>query len=266
MAAPAETSFSPLLHADSEQLLPVTDAEVIQALPGLGMEFSKAKSPNTHPATRLNLLAGVLWLHAHKDDLAAAWPVASDLQQRILAKALRSRGATAPRPRRTLRLPAVAGRSHPAARLGTALPGPRPPMPPSVGPCSLSPLQQPPIGASAARPGAPLLRLVQHQAAGLRRVRQRLAVLGKPSPPAPPPPLPHCFRRQNRHPLLLSRPLPPTPLPPSTPRVRHTVGPMRAEPCGQPASPPVAPPERRLAGGSPRPAAGPQLAPARRVT
>ena len=99
MAAPAETSFSPLLHADSEQLLPVTDAEVIQALPGLGMEFSKAKSPNTHPATRLNLLAGVLWLHAHKDDLAAAWPVASDLQQRILAKALRSRGATAPRPR-----------------------------------------------------------------------------------------------------------------------------------------------------------------------
>ena len=113
---------------------------------------------------------------------------------------------------------------------------------------------------------APLLRLVQHQAAGLRRVRQRLAVLGKPSPPAPPPPLPHCFRRQNRHPLLLSRPLPPTPLPPSTPRVRRTVGPMRAEPCGQPASPPVAPPERRLAGGSPRPAAGPQLAPARRVT
>ena len=53
------------------------------------MEFSKAKSPNTHLTTRLNLLAGVLWLHAHKDDLAAAWPVASDSQQRILSKALR---------------------------------------------------------------------------------------------------------------------------------------------------------------------------------
>ena len=80
MAAPGEAPFSSLLHADSEQLLPVTDAEVIQALTSYGVEFSKAESPKTHPATRLNLLAGVLWLHAHKDDLAAAWPVASDSQ------------------------------------------------------------------------------------------------------------------------------------------------------------------------------------------
>ncbi len=70
-------------------MLPDTDAEVIQALTGYGVEFSNAKSPNTLPATRLNLLAGVLWLHAHKDDLAAAWPVASDSQQLILAKAFR---------------------------------------------------------------------------------------------------------------------------------------------------------------------------------
>jgi hypothetical protein len=44
-------------------------------------------------------------------------------------------------------------------------------------------------------------------------------------------------------------------------RIQHQAAdrPMRAEPCGQSASPPAAPPEWRLAGGSPRPAAGPQL-------
>jgi hypothetical protein len=38
---------------------------------------------------------------------------------------------------------------------------------------------------------------------------------------------------------------------------RCTVGPMRVEPCGQSASPPAAPPERRLDGGSPRRRPGP---------
>ena len=41
----------------------------------------------------------MLWLHAHKDNLAAAWPVASDAQQRILATALRfnfDKDATSP--------------------------------------------------------------------------------------------------------------------------------------------------------------------------
>ena len=80
MAAPAETSFSSLLHADSEQLLPDTDLEVIKALSGYGVEFSKARTPVTNAVVRLNLLAGVLWLHTHKDDLAAAWPVATDSQ------------------------------------------------------------------------------------------------------------------------------------------------------------------------------------------
>jgi hypothetical protein len=37
----------------------------------------------------LNLLPGLLWLRAHKDDLAVAWLIASQAQHRLLAKSLR---------------------------------------------------------------------------------------------------------------------------------------------------------------------------------
>ena len=86
MAAAAETSFNALLSADSAVALPDTDKDVVTMLVDYGATFVKRKNA---AADRLDLLAGLLWLHAHKDDLAAAWPVASPNQHRRLAVALR---------------------------------------------------------------------------------------------------------------------------------------------------------------------------------
>ena len=74
MGAPAETSFNALLSADSAVSLPDTDKDVAAMLIDYGATFVKRKNA---AADRLDLLAGLLWLHAHKDDLAAAWPVAA---------------------------------------------------------------------------------------------------------------------------------------------------------------------------------------------
>ena len=38
---------------------------------------------------RLDLLAGLMWVHAHKDDLHIVWSAASVAQHRLLAAALR---------------------------------------------------------------------------------------------------------------------------------------------------------------------------------
>ncbi len=86
MAANPETPFSSLLRADSEHPLPDDDKGVIAALASYGANFQKGKkfAPN-----RLNLLAGLMWVHAHQDDLQVAWPAASVAQHRILATALR---------------------------------------------------------------------------------------------------------------------------------------------------------------------------------
>ena len=88
MAASVETSFNDLLHADLEAELPDTDADVIKALHSYGVKFSKANSPASNAGARLNLLAGLMWLHAHSDDLASVWPSTSLAQQRLLAAAL----------------------------------------------------------------------------------------------------------------------------------------------------------------------------------
>ncbi len=73
MAAVAETSFSALLSADSEHALPDSDADVVAMLNDseYGIVFAKNKPPAFQIA-RLDLLACLLWLHAHKDYLAAA--------------------------------------------------------------------------------------------------------------------------------------------------------------------------------------------------
>jgi hypothetical protein len=86
MAAHPETSFSSLLRADSDQPLPDDDAGVIAALTSYGAVFKKTKA--AAPA-RLNLLAGLMWVHAHQADLHIAWPAASVAQHRTLAQALR---------------------------------------------------------------------------------------------------------------------------------------------------------------------------------
>ena len=88
MASENETSFLILLSADSEHALPDADGEVITALTKYGVIFEKKKKPPANAVGRLNLLAGILWLHLHLDDLAESWPVLSVAQQRILATSL----------------------------------------------------------------------------------------------------------------------------------------------------------------------------------
>jgi hypothetical protein len=86
MAALPETPFVLLLRVDSEHRLPDSDPDVIAALTTFGAVFSKLKK---HAAERLDLLAGLLWVHAHQLDLHAVWLAASVAQHRVLAKALR---------------------------------------------------------------------------------------------------------------------------------------------------------------------------------
>ena len=86
MAASPETPFALLLRADSEHPLPDSDPDVIAALITYGVAFSKLKKL---AAERLDLLAGLLWVHAHQIDLHAVWSAASEAQHRTLAKALR---------------------------------------------------------------------------------------------------------------------------------------------------------------------------------
>ena len=70
MANSPAVSFRSLLCADSEQQLPDNDADVIKALQDYGVLFKKTKSL---AAERLDLLAGLMWVHAHKDDLHVVW-------------------------------------------------------------------------------------------------------------------------------------------------------------------------------------------------
>jgi hypothetical protein len=56
----------PLLRADSEHPLPVTDVDVIAALNAYGASFNKAKK---NASVRLDLLAGLMRVHAHQLDL-----------------------------------------------------------------------------------------------------------------------------------------------------------------------------------------------------
>jgi hypothetical protein len=84
MAAIPETPFTLLLRADSEHPLPDSDPDVIAALNAYGSVFNKAKK---HAVARLELLAGLMWVHAHKLDLHAVWSAASAAQHLILATA-----------------------------------------------------------------------------------------------------------------------------------------------------------------------------------
>jgi hypothetical protein len=51
--------------------LPDFDKDAVVALNDYGVTFAENK-PVQFQIARLNLLAGLLWLHAHMDDLAAA--------------------------------------------------------------------------------------------------------------------------------------------------------------------------------------------------
>ncbi len=68
MAVPLvpETSFVLLLQADSEHALPNSDPEVVTALASYGAAFRKTKK---EAPARLELLAGLMWVHVHQHDL-----------------------------------------------------------------------------------------------------------------------------------------------------------------------------------------------------
>ena len=72
MANSPAVTFRSLLCADSEQQLPDNDA--IKALQEYGALFKKTK---IHAPERLDLLAGLMWVHAHKEDLHVVWSAAS---------------------------------------------------------------------------------------------------------------------------------------------------------------------------------------------
>ena len=74
-----ETSFILLLRADSEH------AEVVTALASYGAIFKRTKK---EAPARLELLAGLMWVHAHQHDLHVVWSAASEAQHRSLAAAL----------------------------------------------------------------------------------------------------------------------------------------------------------------------------------
>ena len=80
MASNPETPFSSLLRADSEHPLTDDDKEVTATLISYGATFQKGKR---YAPDRLNLLAGLMWVHAHQDDLHVAWPAASVAQHRL---------------------------------------------------------------------------------------------------------------------------------------------------------------------------------------
>jgi hypothetical protein len=78
-AAPGNPyTLSRLLRANSEQPLPNTDVDVIAALDSYGAAFKKAKK---EAPARLELLAGLMWVHA-------VWSAASVAQHRALATAI----------------------------------------------------------------------------------------------------------------------------------------------------------------------------------
>ena len=82
MANSPAVTFRSLLCADSEQQLPDNDA--IKALQEYGVLFKKTK---IHAPERLDLLAGLVWVQAHKRTFASS--AASVAQHRLLAAALR---------------------------------------------------------------------------------------------------------------------------------------------------------------------------------
>ena len=87
MAAPApEPPFVLLLKADPEHPLPDDDTEVSSSLASYGAVFKKTKKA---APDRLELLAGLTWVHAHQSDLHVVWPAASEAQSTgVLARGL----------------------------------------------------------------------------------------------------------------------------------------------------------------------------------
>ena len=64
--SPAVSSRSLLCADSAQQPLPDNDADVIKALQDYGVLFKKTK---VQAPERLDLLAGLMWVHDHKEDL-----------------------------------------------------------------------------------------------------------------------------------------------------------------------------------------------------
>ena len=180
MAEIIELSFAALLAADSEAILPADDAGVITALVSYGAKFSKYKTA-PYAQARLNLLSGLMWLHAHSGDLAPAWARLSPAQRGVMAVALNldlDEAAASPTPAAVLR-----------RLLGSILPGatPQKRRPPDgrvegqinrPGPdAEAPPLPEPRAKAPAASqpPEPPAKRPRKGERDGKRRAKDRIA-------------------------------------------------------------------------------------------
>jgi hypothetical protein len=79
MAANLVPSFADLLAADSDFVMPTTDAEVKDALDSFGASFKKTRG-DANVAARADLLAGLALLHT------AIWAHCSQLCRRLSSK------------------------------------------------------------------------------------------------------------------------------------------------------------------------------------
>jgi hypothetical protein len=86
-AAVPPPSFATLLAEDSDFALPASDPKAIQSLIAYGAIFSRAKK-EPKPTERLEILAGMLWLHTNHASPHTALARASAAQQQLLATAL----------------------------------------------------------------------------------------------------------------------------------------------------------------------------------
>jgi hypothetical protein len=87
MAANPVPSFADLLAADSDFVMPTTDAEVKDALDSFGASFKKTRG-DANVAARADLLAGLALLHTHHGNLGPLLAALPAAQQQILADAL----------------------------------------------------------------------------------------------------------------------------------------------------------------------------------
>jgi hypothetical protein len=87
MAAKSPLSFADILAAESDYVLPSTDAEIQAALVAYGAIFKSTKG-KAQVAARADLLAGLALLHTHHADPVALATVLSIAQHQTLATAL----------------------------------------------------------------------------------------------------------------------------------------------------------------------------------
>lgn len=87
MAGLPPPTFAELLAATSAYVMPTQDVDVKNALTAYHLNFKKTNGP-AHAEARLDLLAGIAWLHTHHENLGPALAKLTIAQSQVLATAL----------------------------------------------------------------------------------------------------------------------------------------------------------------------------------